>query len=96
MTSSALERKGCSASSGPMDAFGPGGGPVSQPTKPQAPKVSSRTISKKNFILKEGGEKMKIGTKKQPESVILQAVRNALVIDGYDVTRHQQGLGSRR
>ena len=25
---------------------------------------------------------MKIGTKKQPESVILQAVRNALVIDG--------------
>lgn len=39
---------------------------------------------------------MRIATKKQPESVILQAVRNALVIDGYDVTRHQQGLGSRR
>ena len=39
---------------------------------------------------------MRITTKKQPESVILQAVRNALVIDGYDVTRHQQGLGCRR
>lgn len=39
---------------------------------------------------------MRIGTKKQPESVILQAVRNALTIDGYDVPRHQQGLGSRR
>lgn len=39
---------------------------------------------------------MRIGTKKQPESVILQAVRNALVIDGYDVTRHQQGLGCRK
>lgn len=34
--------------------------------------------------------------KKQPESVILQAVRNALVLDGYDVTRHQQGLGCRK
>lgn len=34
--------------------------------------------------------------RKQPESVILQAVRNALKLDGYDVTRHQQGLGSRK
>ena len=34
--------------------------------------------------------------KKQPESVILQAVRNVLVLDGYDVTRHQQGLGCRK
>ena len=34
--------------------------------------------------------------KKQPESIILQAVRNALVLDGYVVTRHQQGLGSRK
>lgn len=34
--------------------------------------------------------------KKQPESIILQAVRNALALDGYDVTRHQQGLGSRK
>ncbi|WP_289049175.1 VRR-NUC domain-containing protein [uncultured Acidaminococcus sp.] len=34
--------------------------------------------------------------RKQPESVILQAVRNALTLDGYDVTRHQQGLGSRK
>jgi len=33
---------------------------------------------------------------KQPESAILGAVRDALRMDGYDVTRHQQGLGSRR
>lgn len=39
---------------------------------------------------------MKITTKKQPESAILQSVRNALKLDGWDVTRHQQGLGSRK
>lgn len=30
------------AASGPMDAFGYGGGPVSQPMKPQAPKVEEQ------------------------------------------------------
>lgn len=30
------------AASGPMDAFGYGGGPVSQPAKPQAPKVEEQ------------------------------------------------------
>ncbi len=36
------------------------------------------------------------GKTKQPESMILDAVRNILQLDGWDVTRHQQGLGSRR
>jgi len=36
------------------------------------------------------------GSKKQPESLILASVRTALQYDGWDVTRHQQGLGSRR
>ncbi|MCB5829242.1 hypothetical protein LIQ76_08565 [Acidaminococcus intestini] len=49
MTSSALERKGCSASSGPMDAFGPGGGPVSQPAKPQGPKVEQQNYFEEEF-----------------------------------------------
>lgn len=34
--------------------------------------------------------------KKQPESVILNQVRDLLRLDGWDVTRHQQGIGSRR
>ena len=34
--------------------------------------------------------------KKQPESVVLNQVREILRLDGWDVTRHQQGLGSRR
>ena len=34
--------------------------------------------------------------KKQPESYILSQIRSVLEADGYDVTRHQQGLGSRR
>lgn len=33
---------------------------------------------------------------KQTESMILNQVRNTLKLDGWDVTRHQQGLGSRR
>lgn len=32
----------------------------------------------------------------QAESVILNQVRDVLRLDGWDVTRHQQGLGSRR
>ena len=36
------------------------------------------------------------GRKIQPESLILQQVRDMLRLDGWDVTRHQQGLGSRR
>lgn len=36
------------------------------------------------------------GQKKQPESIILQSVRQALQVDGWDVTRHQQNLGSRK
>ncbi len=34
--------------------------------------------------------------KKQPESYVLEAVRSVLRADGYDVTRHQQGLGARK
>lgn len=34
--------------------------------------------------------------RRQPESDILRDVRQALRFDGWDVTRHQQGLGSRR
>ena len=34
--------------------------------------------------------------KKQPESVILNQVRDMLRLDGWDVTRHQQGIGSRK
>ena len=34
--------------------------------------------------------------KKQSESVVLSQVREILKLDGWDVTRHQQGLGSRR
>jgi len=36
------------------------------------------------------------GRKTQPESYILMQVREMLRLDGWDVTRHQQGLGSRR
>ena len=36
------------------------------------------------------------GTKTQPESYILNQVRDILRMDGWDVTRHQQGMGSRR
>ena len=36
------------------------------------------------------------GTKPQPESFILNQVRDILRLDGWDVTRHQQGMGSRR
>ena len=36
------------------------------------------------------------GTKTQPESFILNQVRDILRMDGWDVTRHQQGMGSRR
>jgi len=36
------------------------------------------------------------GTKTQPESYILNQVRDILRLDGWDVTRHQQGMGSRR
>lgn len=36
------------------------------------------------------------GKRTQPESLILQQVRDVLRLDGWDVTRHQQGLGSRR
>jgi len=34
--------------------------------------------------------------KKQTESLILNQVRDVLKLDGWDVTRHQQGLGCRR
>lgn len=44
-----VEPKGSSAPSGPMDAFGPGGGPVSQPTKPQAPKVEQPHYFEEEF-----------------------------------------------
>ena len=37
-----------------------------------------------------------VKTIKQTESMILNQVRNTLKLDGWDVTRHQQGLGSRR
>lgn len=33
---------------------------------------------------------------KQTESFILNQVRETLRLDGWDVTRHQQGMGSRR
>ena len=33
---------------------------------------------------------------KQNESYILNQVRDMLKLDGWDVTRHQQGLGSRK
>ena len=33
---------------------------------------------------------------KQPESAILSLVRDWLRVHGYDVTRHQQGLGCRK
>ena len=33
---------------------------------------------------------------KQTESYILNQIRDILKMDGWDVTRHQQGLGSRR
>lgn len=36
------------------------------------------------------------GTQKQKESYVLDQVREALRLDGWDVTRHQQGLGSRK
>ena len=36
------------------------------------------------------------GSKPQPESFILNQVRDILRLDGWDVTRHQQGMGSRR
>ena len=36
------------------------------------------------------------GTKTQSESFILNQVRDILRLDGWDVTRHQQGMGSRR
>ncbi len=42
--------------------------------------------------LPESGGKVK----RQPESIVVSAVRNWLVKRGFDVTRHQQGMGSRK
>lgn len=44
-----VEPKGSSAPSGPMDAFGAGGGPVIQPAKPQAPKVEEQNYFDEEF-----------------------------------------------
>ncbi|MBS5519829.1 MAG: single-stranded DNA-binding protein [Acidaminococcus intestini] len=44
-----VEPKGSSAPSGPMDAFGPGGGPVSQPAKPPAPKIEQQNYFEEEF-----------------------------------------------
>lgn len=44
-----VEPKGSSAPSSPMDAFGPGGGTVSQPAKPPAPKVEQQNYFEEEF-----------------------------------------------